>query len=125
MVPHPPAPSPHPPALQSIKPVAFTYVNIFQTHNFLRNILLLIRFSDRFIATPKFQIFSMKPNIIKLSGICVNLMVMAKAYKYSIKSEAADSRVYCKKAVLKKFKTFAEKSLCMSLFLKEVAGLHH
>ena len=37
----------------------------------------------------------------------------AKVYKFSLNSEA----------VLKKFKNFTEKNICMSLFLNKVAGL--
>ena len=50
--------------------------------------------------------------------------MMIKISKYSIKSETAIHGLYYKKAVLKSFKNFAEKNICMTLFLNEVAGLH-
>ena len=49
--------------------------------------------------------------------------LMVKVSKYSIKSEAPIHGCTIKEAVLKSFKNFTEKNLCMSFFLNKVAGL--
>ena len=66
----------------------------------------------------------MKPTIIKFSGICVNLKWWSKLTSIQLNQRQRFTGVL-KKAVLKKFKNFAEKNLCLNLFLNEVAGLHH
>ena len=75
--------------LQSVKPVAFIYINIFEWNNFPTKYDALNTVSDRFIATLKFQIFSIKSKkMLKMLRHLRISSMMVKMYKYSMESEA-------------------------------------
>ena len=107
--------------LQRVKPVVFIYLDILQGNNFPKQYHALIRFSDRFITTPKFQFFSIKSTMmVTIFRHLRKSKLIVKVANYSIKSEAAIHGWTIKKLFWRLLKISLKKNLCMSFFLNKI-----